>query len=96
MDQPDLAAEREFILQSIRSGNFRLRDHAVRRSDERELGPDQVRHVAGTLIGHRYQADKFTHWFVGHLDAERTGGFTAVVNEGVWIVTVFRRRRCRP
>jgi hypothetical protein len=91
----DREEETSRILEAIGSDRFMLRDHAVRRSDERMLSRRNVINVARTLIEWKYQEEKFTHWFLGFLDEGRPGGFTAILDDEVRVVTVFKRRLSR-
>ena len=86
--------ESSHIIEEIKADRFTLRDHAIRRSDERLLSRHDVLSIAETVLEWVYQEDKFTHWFIGFLSEGRPGGFTAVVDdEGlVRVVTVFKRR----
>jgi hypothetical protein len=83
------------ILEAILADRFRLRDHAIRRGDERQLSRVNVVNAARTMISWKYQEDRCTHWFLGFLDEGRPGGFTAILDEEVWVVTVFKRRLSR-
>ncbi len=84
------------ILETIKADNFKIRDHVVRRNDERMLTRKNILNIANTVIERRWQEDKQTHWYIGFLSKEKTGGFTAVVNENnIWVVTVFKRRLSR-
>jgi hypothetical protein len=83
------------ILDAIKADNFKLRDHAVRRSDQHILSRHSVMNVAKTVIKWKYQADKYSYWFIGFLEKDRPGGFSAVINDGIWVVTVFKRRLSR-
>jgi predicted nucleotidyltransferase len=88
--------EARLILEAIAADRFILRDHAIRRGDERELSRRNVVEVAETLIEWRYQEEKFTHRFLGYLDEGRPGGFAAILDEGeARVVTVFKRRLSR-
>jgi hypothetical protein len=82
------------ILEEIKADRFTLRDHAIRRSDERLLTRQDVMSIAETVLEGVYQEEKFTHRFIGFLAEGRPGGFTAVLDdEGlVRVVTVFKRR----
>lgn len=92
----DASEEAKVILEAVKAGRFALRDHAIRRGDERLLSRDNVIHVAQTLLSWKYQEDKFSHWFIGFLDEGRTGGFAAIADGGdsavVRVLTVFKRR----
>lgn len=83
------------ILKSVRLNRFTLRDHAASRSTERMLSRQNVINVANSVIEWRWQEGKQTHWFIGFLDEGQPGGFTAALDHGVWIVTVFRRKLSR-
>jgi hypothetical protein len=83
------------ILEAIKADRFLLRDHAIRRGDERMLSRQNVINVASTLIDWKYQDDKFTHRFIGFLDEGQSGGFTAIMDDEVRVVTVFKRRLSR-
>lgn len=47
------------------------------------------------MIEWKWQEEKQTYWFVGFLDEGQPGGFTAALDNGVWIVTVFKRKLTR-
>jgi hypothetical protein len=81
------------ILEAVKADGFKLRGHAIRRGDERTLSRQNVVNVARTMLGWKYQEDKFTHWFIGYLEEGRPGGFTAILDgDEAWVVTVFKRR----
>ena len=84
--------EAQQILKAVKTNRFTLRDHAAARSDERTLSRQNVVNVANTAIEWRWQENKQTHWFIGFLDDNQSGGFTAAIDNGVWIVTVFKRK----
>ena len=85
----------DHIIEMIKSNAFGLRDHAIRRSDERTFNRESPIHIVNTLLYASYQEDKCTYQFVGYLSDQQAGGFTAVINDGVWIVTIFKRRLSR-
>jgi hypothetical protein len=91
----DRVEEKRLILEAIVVDRFALRDHAIRRGDERELSRLNVLKVAETLIEWKYQEDKYTHWFIGFLAKGQPGGFTAILDDEVRVVTVFKRRLSR-
>jgi hypothetical protein len=93
----DRSEEAGRIIEAIIADRFALRDHAIRRSDERLLSREHVIHAAKAPLSWRYQEEKFSHWFLGYLDESRTGGFAAVVDDGgeVRVLTVFKRRLSR-
>ena len=90
--EDNILVENKYILDSIKNNKFELRDHAGRRGDERLLSRQNVINIVNTLIESKYQEEKYTHWYIGFLDEKQPGGFTAVINEGVWIVTIFKRK----
>lgn len=59
------------------------------------LSRQNVINVANTVIEWKWQEDKQTFWFVGFLDDSQPGGFTAALDNGVWIVTVIKRKLTR-
>ena len=87
--------EAQLILKAIKANRFILRDHATRRADQRALSRQNVINVAKSLIEWKWQEDKQTNWFIGFLEANQSGGFTAAVDQGVWIITVFKRKATR-
>jgi hypothetical protein len=88
----DRSEEASLILDAIKADRFLLRDHAIRRSDERLLSRQNVIHAAMTLIDWKYQEDKFSHQFIGFLETGRPGGFAAILDDEVRVLTVFKRR----
>lgn len=88
----DRSKEAQQILKAVKSNHFTLRDHAAARSDERILSRQNVVNVANTVIEWKWQEGKQTHWFIGFLDETQPGGFTAAIDKGVWIVTIFKRK----
>ncbi len=88
----DHSREAQQILKAVRSNQFTLRDHASKRGAERMLSRQNVVNVSNTVIEWKWQKDKQTHWFVGFLEDGLPGGFTAAIDNGVWIVTVFKRK----
>ena len=88
----DRAKEAQQILEAIKTDQFVLKDHAVRRTDERALSRQNVINVANSVIEWKWQEVKHTYWFIGFLEEKQSGGFTAAVDNGVWIVTVFKRK----
>ena len=92
MNDSNHKAEIALIIKKIRSDEFNIRDHVIRRFDERLLSRKNIINVITTLLEVHYQEIQSTYRFIGYLDQDRPGGFTAVINEGVWIVTVFRRK----
>jgi len=91
----DRSEEASLILDAIRAGRFLLRDHAIRRSDERLLSRQSVINAALTLIDWKYQEDKFSHQFIGFQEEGRPGGFAAILDGEVRVLTVFKRRLSR-
>jgi len=91
----DRSREAQQILEAAKANRFMLRDHAVRRADERVLSRQSVINVAQTVIEWKWQEGKQTHWFVGFLAEGQSGGFTAAMDNGVWVVTVFKRKLTR-
>jgi hypothetical protein len=58
--------------------------------------------VAASVVGWKYQEEKYSHFFIGFLDEadggqgrSRGGGFSAVLDEEVGVVTVFKRHLSR-
>ena len=88
----DRSKEAQQILKAVKSNRFTLRDHAAARSDERILSRQNVVNVANTVIEWKWQENKQTHWFIGFLDGNQPGGFTAALDSDVWVVTVFKRK----
>lgn len=91
----DHSREAKQILRAIRSNRFTLRDHALKRSDERVLSRQNVVNIAKTVIEWKWQEEKGTYWFIGFLDDHQTGGFTAALDHGVWVITIFKRKLTR-
>lgn len=91
----DRSRESRNILNSIKANRFILRDHAIQRGDERALSRQNVINVATSVIEWKWQEDRQTHWFIGFLEEDQPGGFTAAVDDGVWIITVFKRKLTR-
>jgi sarcosine oxidase delta subunit len=85
-------AEARKILRLIAAGRFQLVEHAFVRGNERGISREQIIHCARGHNYFRWQEDKGTHLFIGYLDSNTTGGFSAVMRNGAIIVTVFRRR----
>jgi hypothetical protein len=83
------------ILKAVKSNRFTLRDHAIRRSSERLVSRQNVVNVANTVIEWKWQEHQQTYWFIGFLDEGQSGGFIAALDNGVWIVTVFKRKLTR-
>ena len=83
------------ILEAVRANRFTLRDHATKRADERVLSRQNVVNVAKSVIEWKWQEDKQTHWFIGFLDENAPGGFTATIDNGIWVITVFKRKLTR-
>ena len=88
-------AEAKSILNLVIAGHFKMAEHTFVRANERAISRRQIIHCAEQCIYYKWQEINGTHLFVGHLDAEATGGFSAAVRDGVIIVTVFRRRLTR-
>lgn len=88
----DRKREAKEILEAVRANHFILKDHAAERSLERTISRQHVVNVASTVIDWKWQEDHETYWFIGFLEEGRPGGFTAVFDEGVWVVTVFKRK----
>lgn len=91
----DHREEADQILTSVKAGRFRVRDHVVRRGDERLLSRDHIICIADNLVDWKWQEDRQTYWFIGFFEEDRSGGFTAIFDTEVWIVTVFKRRLTR-
>ncbi len=87
-----LRSDAQQILDRVKAGRFRLLRHASVRSQERGIFIEQVIHCADTCFHWRWQDDRKTHLFLGFLDKERPGGFTAVILDEVLVVTVFKRK----
>ena len=88
----DHKQEAKEILAAIKENRFIMRDHAETRSVERLVSRQNVINVAKTLIEWKWQDDHETYWFIGFLDQGQPGGFTAALDQGVWVVTVFKRK----
>ena len=84
--------EAKEILRLIASGTFKMAEHAYERSVERHITRAQIIYCAKHCIHHKWQESHGTHLFIGYLDSNSTGGFSAVLKDGAVIVTVFRRR----
>lgn len=84
--------EVKIILEAIRHNHFILKDHAQSRSTERTISRQHVINIANTLIEWKWQQELQTYWFIGFLDPNKSGGFTAVIDNGVWVETVFKRK----
>lgn len=102
----DRLEEARLILEAIKSDRFSLRGHAQRRGDERMLSRQSVMNIAASVIGWKYQEEKFSHCFIGFLDGGQSrkdgrqsrsdsGGFCAVLDEKVGILTIFKRHLTR-
>ena len=91
----DKDAEAKKILRLVAEGRFKMAEHTFVRSSERGISRKQIVHCAEAYIYHKWQDTKGTHLFIGRLDANTTGGFSAVIRDGVIIVTVFRRSLTR-
>ena len=92
MEKADEAGE---ILRLVAVGEFKIAEHTFNRGAERGISREQIIHCAAHCIYHKWQESQGTHIFVGFLDANASGGFSAVMRSGVIIVTVFRRRLSR-
>ena len=88
----DREVESREIIDAVKADRFLMRTHANQRGLVRNISRDQVIHVANHLIEWKWQEDKQTHLFVGYLEFGVGGGFTAVKDQEMWIVTVFRRK----
>jgi len=86
------SSEAKDILRLVASGVFKMAEHAYGRSIERSISRAQIIHCARHCLHHSWQESHGTYLFVGYLDSSSTGGFSAVLKDGVVIVTVFRRR----
>jgi hypothetical protein len=87
--------ESQQILKSISSNSFKMRDHTIRRCDERLLTRNDVINISKTVFDWRWQEDKYTHRFLGLLNDGTTGGMTVIVDKDsqqTWVVTIFKRR----
>ena len=91
----DRLLESKQIIKAVAENHFILRDHANQRSDERVLSRQNIINVAKTAVEWKWQEDKQTHWFIGFLSEGKSGGFTAAMDNGVWIITVFKRKLSR-
>jgi hypothetical protein len=80
------------ILKRVKANNFNLLLHANERSKERSISKENVINCAKTCFHWEWQEEHRTHVFLGKLDDETTGGFTAVLRDEVLVVTVFKRR----
>lgn len=83
--------EAEQIVEAVKGNHFIMKDHAAVRGAERTISRQNVINVAKTLIEWKWQETHQTYWFIGFLDTGRPGGFTAALDDGVWVVTVFKR-----
>jgi hypothetical protein len=83
--------EAQEILKAVIEGNFTMKFHADQRSAERTITVAEIQNIARTVTAWKFQEEKQTHWFVGYRTEGKGGGFTAVLEDGVWIVTVFKR-----
>lgn len=84
--------EAQQILREIRKRRFSFSLHAEARGFRRALSTHQVIEVAKNVVYWTWQADHETYLFVGRLADSKGAGFSAVVENGVVIVTVFRRK----
>ena len=84
--------EAQKILRAVKSGAYSFSLHAGDRSLTRALSKEQIAGVAANLVYWKWQDDHQTYLFVGRLDDRQGAGFTAVIDSGVVVVTVFRRR----
>jgi len=91
----DRGREAKAILEAIKANRFTLRDHAVKRGSERMLSRLNVINIARTVLEWKWQENQQTYWFIGFLDDQKTGGFTAVMDNGVWVITIFKRKLTR-
>ena len=91
----DRSHEAQKILIAIKENHFILRNHAVKRAEDRILSRQHVINVANSVIEWKWQEDKQTHWFIGFLEESQPGGFTAAIDGDVWIVTIFKRKLTR-
>jgi hypothetical protein len=80
------------IVRAVRLGRFVLRLHAHERMASRNLSVRQIIHIAETLTEWRWQERHQTYLFLGMIEPGKAGGFSAVISDEVWVVTVFRRR----
>ncbi|HAR43105.1 MAG TPA: hypothetical protein DCS07_10840 [Bdellovibrionales bacterium] len=62
------------------------------RSLQRSLSRTQVIEVAHQILYWDWQTETETYLFIGRTDGKNGAGFTAVIDETVVIVTVFRRK----
>lgn len=91
----DTEVEAKKILKLVSDGKFKMAEHTFTRGNERGISRQQIIHCAQHCIYHKWQEDRGTHLFVGYLEAEVPGGFSAVLRSGVIIVTIFKRRLTR-
>lgn len=84
--------EARHILREVKLGNFSFSLHADQRSLRRVLSKEEIVQVAVRLVYWKWQEDHQTYLFVGELVDGKGAGFTAVIEKGVVIVTVFHRR----
>ena len=88
----DRKQEAKQILEAVKGNRFIMKDHAAARGVERTISRQNVINVAKTLIEWKWLEAHQTYWFIGFLDPGQPGGFTAALDEGVWVVTVFKRK----
>ena len=84
--------EAQRILQEVKKGAFSFSLHASERSLRRALSKEQIVQVADGLSYWKWQDDHQTYLFVGRLCDGTGAGFTAVIEKGVIVVTVFKRK----
>ncbi len=87
--------EAEKILSEVRNGRFKFALHATERMSQRGLTAEDIINIARTCYEQKWQEDKATYRFMGHLVDGDKGGFAAVLRSGVVIITVFDRRKGR-
>jgi len=80
------------ILRDVKRGKFSFSLHADSRSLVRVLSKEQIIQVAEGLLYWKWQDEHETYLFVGRLADGKGAGFSAVIEKGVVIVTVFRRK----
>ncbi len=91
----DRNGEARKIMKLVASGKFKMAEHTFTRSQERGISRQQIIHCAQNCIYSKWQEDHESHLFIGYIDTEVPGGFSAVLRSGVIIVTIFKRRLTR-
>jgi len=84
--------EAKEILKQVKANNFNLLLHAGKRAIERNISKESVINCAKTCFYWEWQEDHNTYLFLGQLNSDETGGFSAIIRDDVLVVTIFKRR----